>query len=111
MHDTELELKPCPFCGGKVSFDTGEAGLTKVSCPFCGVSTLWDVNAVKQWNNRTHRETGLLPCPLCGSKARVLSDYTGRFIHFVQCTKCGLNTKSERYPNDAKAVWNGRAKT
>ena len=36
-----LELEPCPFCGGKVSFDSGEAGLMKVTCPFCGVSTLW----------------------------------------------------------------------
>ena len=103
-----LELEPCPFCGGKVSFDSGEAGLMKVTCPFCGVSTLWDVNAVKQWNKRTRKETGLLPCPLCGSKARVLTDLDN---YFVQCSKCGLNTKSERYPDDAKAVWNGRAKT
>lgn len=65
----KVELKPCPFCGGKAyihqkSWDIFTVGVC-VECDRCGVKTEWIagpslINVRRQaaeiWNNRTSNE-------------------------------------------------------
>ncbi len=59
-----MELKPCPFCGGKADYDNNESGLEWVYCTECGATgeSFWmsiDVTdqAIKAWNNRQNNDT------------------------------------------------------
>ena len=59
-----MELKPCPFCGGKVRLDTAYSYFrdTVIYCDGCDmVYTLDDCSATKEqiaeaWNRRIYRE-------------------------------------------------------
>ena len=65
MNMSEIELKPCPFCGGKahkrIAFPVDEDGLEMnmyiVGCTFCNIefSWLWDEKcAIELWNTRAN---------------------------------------------------------
>ena len=55
-----MELLPCPFCGGKATFDHDDNGWNWVVCEKCGVSTNCRVSAMddckpilaEAWNRR-----------------------------------------------------------
>lgn len=65
-----LELKPCPFCGGRASLFASRNGGIKVICTKCnasskclcdtltahGVSGNSTKSVIKAWNNRTGEE-------------------------------------------------------
>lgn len=70
------ELKPYSFCGGNPEL-MGEPPIQRVRCPKCGMATLWSSGAVSIWNNRRKRPAQLLPCPMCGRKARMRQERHG----------------------------------
>lgn len=53
---SRINLKPCPFCGGKVEIVTGLLkGLTMIHCKQCGSLTSFQKNekadkAIEMWN-------------------------------------------------------------
>lgn len=52
---SEIELKPCPFCGGKAGLYHTYDGLSCVQCDECGISTLRKMDArlaIQMWNKR-----------------------------------------------------------
>ena len=66
--DDNDRLKPCPFCGGEVTFDHDDNGWNWVECLACGASTNARVSAMddckqlllEQWNKRVP--------PACGCR-------------------------------------------
>lgn len=54
--ENEIELKPCPFCGGKAKLHSKGTpfGGSYIDCLECGVQMGGgnDAEALKQWNNR-----------------------------------------------------------
>ena len=56
-----MDLKPCPFCGGKPYFDHDDAGWTWIECDQCHVATNQRISAMEDckpllaedWNRRT----------------------------------------------------------
>ena len=51
-----IELKPCPFCGGKAGLYHTYDGLSCVQCDECGISTLRKMDArlaIQMWNRRS----------------------------------------------------------
>lgn len=57
----EIELKPCPFCGGKAVLRmaseilyNGEVGGWKATCQKCGIETAIEnrKTAAEKWNRR-----------------------------------------------------------
>lgn len=51
-----IELKPCPFCGGKAKINKIEQGrLYEVECQYCYANVYDDTieGAVEYWNRRT----------------------------------------------------------
>lgn len=53
----EIELKPCPFCGGKAVMLGEEDGMYQVVCPNCDgtIDYFYDEKelAAEKWNART----------------------------------------------------------
>lgn len=50
-----IELKPCPFCGGKAGLYHTHDGRSCVQCDECGISTLRKMDArlaIQMWNKR-----------------------------------------------------------
>lgn len=62
MKVIQNNLKPCPFCGGKVSVEKGFGGITFFECRKCGAtvsfkdkgSSMEVLNPVFAWNNRAN---------------------------------------------------------
>lgn len=62
--DDNDRLKPCPFCGGKATFDHDDNEWSWIECCACGASTNARVSAMddckplllEQWNNRVPSE-------------------------------------------------------
>lgn len=60
----EYIIKPCPFCGGKATFDHDDNGWNWIFCTQCGASTDSRVSAMddcksvllEQWNKRHEPE-------------------------------------------------------
>ena len=74
-----IELKPCPFCGGKAGLYHTHDGRSCVQCDECGISTLRKMDArlaIQMWNKRDGEKKNLSPncklkspnCPHCGAK-------------------------------------------
>ena len=106
------QLKDCPFCGGKAEIKTNQDGnIFQIVCPSCHAHSLWSINAVELWNNRTRKDTSLLPCPICGNKGKLRREYDEELhddFFCVQCSHCGLTSVAYIYPNSAKSAWNRR---
>ena len=115
---SEVELKPCPFCGGEAEVSVCLADTFYVKCQQCGVlSVFWkdQPNVADAWNRRTtdmtdcKDETGgikLRPCPFCGGKADVDIYKSGDY--HAQCLQCGTLTKDFPNTEEAAAAWNMR---
>lgn len=57
---SEIELKPCPFCGGKAGLYHTYDGRSCVQCDECGISTLRKMDArlaIQMWNKRDGEKT------------------------------------------------------
>mgnify|MGYP003292029536 CR=1 FL=1 len=58
----EIELKPCPFCGGKAVFREMSWGMSTfyIKCTKCGMQTASNhepkAKQAKDWNRRVHNE-------------------------------------------------------
>ena len=53
----------------------------------------------------------LKPCPFCGSKAEILSGYSGcEKVYFVICGDCQNRTSSNELTQTVIAAWNRRVK-
>ena len=101
------ELKPCPFCGAIPILDgEGEPPIVRVRCLKCNLATLWSTNAVSIWNTRKSRHNGLLPCPMCGKKAKLFKCENG--FSYVRCSNCFLMTQDYRDKEEAIGAWNRR---
>ena len=68
--DTMVELKPCPFCGGKalLSHDHAGIGASYIRCEKCGLESIRflksfeiasDDKAVEFWNRRADNDLAL----------------------------------------------------
>ena len=99
------ELKPCPLCGSKAEVRTVEHA-DQVYCPNCGARTLWNSQALANWNNRRAKKIKLMPCPLCGGAGKVYESYDSKY--YVQCRKCGFTTGETLVPLVAQVMWNRR---
>lgn len=60
IYEREVELKPCPFCGGDAKFVRAGAAYRKIAveCPVCKVKTpeadmKEKVKLIRAWNRRT----------------------------------------------------------
>jgi Lar family restriction alleviation protein len=51
-------------------------------------------------------EIKLKPCPFCGGKAEMVSDFEDE--HYVYCTGCKGGWKTMENPEEAAAAWNRR---
>lgn len=121
------ELKPCPFCGGKVKYlKAGNipgtpreyADWVMIICPSCGASTAGfaDVHELARlWNMRTPvviEEDGLLCCPNCGAKGSVFLIAAG--MYQCGCSShddygcCHVTPGFSRNMDKAIAAWNRR---
>ena len=72
MSDTEL--KPCPCCGGKATFDYQD---TSVFCVKCGIQTAChstEKTAVSRWNTRTPEHVANSPVVSREAIRQVISD-------------------------------------
>ena len=55
----DIELKPCPFCGGKAHIYQNYNGYYVAQCDKCGIGTLLcsdEKTAKRRWNRRTNNE-------------------------------------------------------
>lgn len=55
----EIELKPCPFCGGEARKYKGALDLYGIVCKKCGAKIYGRANkasATRAWNRRTDNE-------------------------------------------------------
>ena len=100
------KLNRCPFCGGEAELLEDEKA-NQVKCKTCGAKTLWDGghNAEEKWDKRSLKVM-LLPCPCCGSNARVYKARGDTWI--VQCNKCFVSSDAFKDKHDAIDAWNKR---
>lgn len=103
------KLKPCPFCGSEVKVNATNIR-EQIYCPNCGASTVWTSFPLsrKRWNERTRTETGLKPCPFCGSRAKIYQAYDNNFC--IQCPKCTVTSPYCKSKEEAVEAWNRRVK-
>ena len=101
------DLKPCPFCGSEElnplhhSADCYYRMFYEMFLSH-GEVVYSDEKLREAWNSRA-METKLLPCPFCGSEAK-LDEYCGRYSVFCPSEQCGWhNTEAE-----AIEAWNRR---
>ena len=99
------EMKTCPLCGSKAEVRTVEYS-DQVYCPNCGARTLWNSQALANWNNRRTKKIELMPCPLCGGAGKVYESYDSKY--YVQCRKCGFTSGEALVPLVAQVMWNRR---
>lgn len=122
-----VELKPCPFCGGDAELRSDEANeVYDVGCCKCNAhGASFDVwwsdgdaatNARTAWNMRKKPnddpQAEFKKCPFCGEDSEMQSDLG---IYTVQCRGCGAFGDTfddwhvgESAWKDAKAAWNQR---
>ena len=80
-----LELKSCPFCGGKPEFDHDDNGWNWIECSECHVSSNAGVSAMEDcrpmlaevWNQRQPNAD----LAFAYKRAKVLADMTGVPVH------------------------------
>lgn len=101
-----IDLKPCPFCGGKASVidHHNDDGSVSVGCAddtclgFSGLGWLYktEAEAIKAWNTRYERTCRILPKP---SDSDFVNDW-----HYL-CSECGCEIPVyERNPDDYRVI-------
>lgn len=117
----KIELKPCPFCGGKAKMvvypNYNDGNDYVVICTKCdaGVPNWCETEeeATRQWNKRfdVTDKIELRSCPFCGGEAVIEhnSEYDDEG-YAVRCSECGIespNCCSDEH--EAAQWWNRRA--
>lgn len=57
MSMDEINLLPCPFCGGQPAFEIYEGDEYQVKCPYCFAATWIEESkeeAAEEWNRRAN---------------------------------------------------------
>lgn len=122
-----VELMPCPFCGGKCEITMTrtyrgdeETKFYGVMCSDCRASVdaiyLKEEKAAEKWNRRFSKKTDASPCPFCGkiptvSFDTVTTDNGGLESYWrVSCYSCSMDTRRRAYrtADEAIAAWNRR---
>ncbi|MBQ6969820.1 MAG: Lar family restriction alleviation protein [Synergistaceae bacterium] len=113
----EVELKPCPFCGGEAILAQQEYSLGYhflVCCSQCGFEQhvyTSQAEAVADWNKRVDDYLQLKPCPFCGRNVELISSHEGLGVRdiYVRCASCGEQRRL-LYKTHEEAIdaWNRR---
>lgn len=109
---SEVELKPCPFCGGnaKIIQTTESYPNYVVQCSFCGISTISCPNPkglAEFWNKRSERHgkwgnpKAKFPyynwrCSVCGCEDYTQTDRKGEYKEMNYCPNCGAKMREQR---------------
>lgn len=115
-----VELKPCPFCGGKAKrgdYPTEawieNAGASYIECTKCGASTALHFdrkeNLISSWNDRASLAQADAPrCVACGEQIKtgdmVIEDITEGPMH-AAC--CGPDRDAYVHPDDGSPLEDG----
>lgn len=114
-----VELKSCPFCGGKAELikTSGYSGnhYYYVRCFGCGIQTMQYSNkdvAADIWNKR-YGAGDIRPCPFCGSEPNVVCvNDRGEHSFYVECENKNCLVHPASFSNISKEtaikIWNHR---
>ena len=114
----EVELKPCPFCGGEAVLTTEENCLGNWWFRVCCSQCLFEqhiynsqLEAISDWNKRVEDYLQLKPCPFCGSRVDLISCHESKGVRdiYIRCPSCG-EQRHLFYETDKEAIdaWNRR---
>ena len=119
---SELDLKPCPFCGGEVKmirFCDAYELTYMIECKKCrATSNMLDTQQefADVWNTRDEAAgLELRPCPICGGEAVITTDndhaVDGKVykVYIARCSNCDTATFRFNTREEAAAAWNRRA--
>ena len=113
---SEINLKPCPFCGSEAKIWHCNRFIEKMVIAFCinckahSFAFYDEAKAVKAWNRRSRRKNkGALfqICPFCGSDRAGFEGFGG--LYHVKCVQCYAATGIYTPPGEAIEIWNTRA--
>lgn len=110
-----VEIKTCPFCGGKAKLEKNVEGYT-IICTECGASTgtsyQYDENdTIKDWNSR-YFGFRFKPCPCCGGIAKLDSVVCqGTKYYALRCENCYVGFKAYTNAKELVKAWNTRTET
>lgn len=115
--NNELELKPCPVCGGRaeIKLDTSGHG-GHIECMLCHSHTEFSLelgDLVNTWNNgnrESYKLKSLRFCPVCGSSAGYYKCKDGHRIECINYDYCGFMTPIFPSYEEAADFWNGDLK-
>ena len=97
----KFNLKPCPFCNGKLLYLLHRANGYKVICRTCGAMGGMDEvidDAVEAWNER-----GV--CVFCDGELRIVKEQVGwKDRYFLRCRRCGRLLLSYNTQEEAEAA-------
>ena len=106
------ELKPCPFCGGKLHIvDSGhDDGSVTVFCDGCGMDAGHYEN--RRWAEyvmgRRAEDSDFLPCPLCGEPPTIHPKTTSIGGWYARCRTCYMDMTSFVSRENLREKWNRR---
>ena len=133
MSNSDIKLKPCPFCGSEAHIEEHKMVRVwyEVRCDNCDAGTgIWKTpdEAIKAWNVRSsHVKEGkdlitnmkktdngnlfinieeIKPCPFCGSRFIEKATLTkgGKAQAFVACSHIDCHAKTGSYRNVKEAI-------
>ena len=117
---SDVNLKPCPFCGGKADFDYDDSGYNWVFCKKCGVSTdtrMHDhedarLRLSEDWNQRDKAALQQSIAELKAEAAHqiammVRQDYGHHMTYNVSLLCSGLDGYANSFEREAKRVKDG----
>lgn len=89
-----IELKPCPFCGGKAGIYSLAKYEKEAYCENCGaVSDIYETSqkAIEAWNRRAGDEKKCISCAYCDIDEGMCyrdPNHTGRGMYTLLDTSC-----------------------